>query len=186
MINEKKLLRKKYKEIRSSIGDYQKLSDDIFRLFINSGFYDDADVIFTYWSMDREVCTHNLIRRALYDGKKVALPKCVDKEGNMKFYFINSLEDLSVGMYGIMEPSDKFPADIFGENSVCVVPGLSFDNYGFRLGYGKGYYDRFLNSFSGIAVGFCYDECIAELLPRNEFDKKVDYIITNKKIYDLR
>ena len=186
MINDKKYLRKKYKEIRSSIGDCQKLSDDIFRLFINSSFYDDADMIFTYWSTGSEVSTHNLISRALYDGKKVALPKCVDNQGNMKFYFISSPDDLSVGMYGIMEPTENFPADIFSENSVCVVPGLSFDNNGFRLGYGKGYYDRFLNSFSGIAVGFCYDECIAELLPRNEFDKKVDYIITNKKIYDLR
>ena len=183
---DKKALRKKFKEIRNSVSDVRELSRQICSFVIESDFYKNADAVFTYYSDGSEVDTLTIIEKALRDNKKVALPKCSDRNGNMRFYYISSPEDLSEGMYGIMEPSADFPADDFSSKSLCVVPGLSFDKDGYRLGYGKGYYDRFLSQFKGVSIGMCFDECLTSYLPRDEFDIKVDYIITNTKIYDLR
>lgn len=182
----KKDLRIKYKIIRNSVGNASHQSEEMFSLLINSSMYKTAQTVFVYWSCGSEVDTHRIIDKALGDKKKVALPKCTDKNGNMEFYYISSLDDLSDGMYGIKEPNNNNNADVFSGNDLCLVPGISFDKYGYRLGYGKGYYDRFLSSFNGVSVGLCYDACLSETLPKDEFDKKVDYIITNTKIYDLR
>lgn len=183
---DKKILRVKFRDIRNSIENISILSDNIFNTIVESEIYKSADVILAYWSTGSEVVTHKLIDKALTDKKRVALPKCTDKNGNMKFYYIDSVSELSEGMYGIKEPIAKLQADTFNEYSLCFVPGLSFDKKGYRLGYGKGYYDRFLSSFCGISIGLCYDTCLAECLPTGEFDEKVNYIITNTKIYDLR
>ena len=187
MISEdKKILRKKYKDIRSSVLNTDVLSKEICSLVIGSDFYKNADQILAYWPTGSEADTGMIIHRALSDNKRVALPKCSDRNGNMRFYYIKSIEDLSEGMYGIMEPDESCEATDFSETSLCIVPALSFDKDGYRLGYGKGYYDRFLVNFSGVSAGICYDACLSENLPRNEFDKKVDYLITNLKLYDLR
>ena len=187
MIKEnKRLLRKKYKVIRDLVADKKKLSDDISLLALGSEFYKNAETVLVYSSSASEADTTMIINKALADNKRVALPKCSDKNGNMKFYYIESLWDLAEGMYEISEPVTDKEASSFGENSLCFVPGLSFDREGFRLGYGKGYYDRFLMNFPGKTAGLCYEECLADFLPRDEFDIKVDFIITNTKIYDLR
>ncbi len=181
----KSVLRKKYIDIRNSIENTADSSDDILNFIVGSDLYNNADTVLAYWSVGSEVMTHKIIDRALRDKKKVALPKCTDKNGNMRFYYVASLYDLADGMYGIKEPLTDAIADVFNENSVCLVPGLSFDKKGYRLGYGKGYYDRFLSDFAGISIGLCYDSCLSDELPKDEFDIKVNYIITNTKIYDL-
>ncbi len=182
----KSSLREHFRDIRNSIENATESSDDIFSLLVSSDLYKNADTVLAYWSVGSEVSTRRIIDRALEDKKKVALPKCTDKNGNMVFYYISSLSDLSEGMYGIKEPLTDVIADDFDESAVCIVPGLSFDKCGYRLGYGKGYYDRFLSRFCGISIGLCYDSCLSEELPTDGFDMKVNYIITNKKIYDLR
>lgn len=182
---DKSVLRKKYRSLRNSIENTQELSDKIFLLISNSDIYKNADTVLVYWSVESEVDTHKLVLKALEDNKRVALPKCIDKCGTMKFYYVTSFSDLSEGMYGIKEPAVCFPVEDFSENTLCLVPGLSFDAYGYRLGYGKGYYDRFLSSFSGISAGLCYENCLIKSLPKDEFDKKVNYIVTNIKIYEL-
>lgn len=179
-------LRKHFIEIRSSVDNASERSDDIFSLLTGSELYKSADTVLAYWSVGSEVSTQRIIDMALSDKKRVALPRCIDRKGNMEFYYISSLSDLRDGMYGIKEPSDDEKADDFGENTVCLVPGLSFDKKGYRLGYGKGYYDRFLSDFGGISIGLSYDCCLCEDLPTDRFDKKVNYIITNTKIYDLK
>ena len=176
-------LRKKFRAVRNSVSDRDFLSDKIAENLFDSDLYKNADAVFCYWAVDSEVQTKSIIKKALADQKKVALPKCTDKNGNMTFYYINSLSDLIEGMYGIMEPPECFAADVGNENSICIVPALAFDSEGYRLGYGKGYYDRFLSIFSGISIGVCFQECLTQALPRNEFDKKVNYIITDKNIY---
>ena len=178
-------LRKKFTQIRISVENKVVLSNGICDKLINSELYKNADVVFCYWPTKSEVDTKKVILSALADKKKVALPKCTDKDGNMTFYYITSLDDLSEGMYGIMEPDERYTADVYNINSICVVPGLAFDLKGYRLGYGKGYYDRFLGSFCGTSIGVCFHECLTKELLINEFDKKVDYIITDKTIYRI-
>ena len=183
---EKKKLRAEYYEIRASVSDKDAKSDAMYDYLIDSSFYNCADTVLLYWSTSSEVMTHKMINKALNDGKRLALPKCIDKNGNMLFYYIKSTEDLIDGMYGIKEPATDELADRFSETDICIVPGLSFDKDGYRLGYGKGYYDRFLQNFPGVAVGLCYEECRADSLPIDRYDKKVNYIITDKTIYKIK
>ena len=103
----------------------------------------------------------------------------------MEFYF--SLQsELKKGMYGIYEPDrDRCEKAVFSNKSLCIVPGVAFGRNGERLGFGKGYYDRFLESFNGITVGLSFEECLSDSIPMEEHDKKIDYLITDKKIYKI-
>ena len=183
---EKKLLRAKYSEIRALVVDKEAKSDAMYGYLVSSSFYKNADTVLLYSSASSEVVTHKMIDKVLADSKRLALPKCIDKNGNMLFYYIKSAEDLIDGMYDIKEPATDELADSFSDSDICVVPGLSFSEDGYRLGYGKGYYDRFLQNFPGTSIGLCYDECLAHSLPIDRYDKKVNYIITDKTIYKIK
>ena len=140
-----------------------------------------ADAVFTYVSTEKEVDTLGLIHAAWAVGKTVAVPKC-DRESNvMIFYVIKSMDDLKPGYFGILEPDEKKcePAQSTA-NSLCIVPGLCFDAEGYRIGYGKGYYDRFLSGYKGLKVGICYSDCIKWALPRGKYDRPVDILITDR------
>ena len=173
--------RKHFREIRDSIVNTSDLSDDIFFRLTDSDLYKSADAVLAYWSVASEVSTQKIIEKALSDSKRVALPKCIDSKGNMEFYYISSASDLSEGMYGIKEPGAEIKADDFSESTVCLVPRLSFDKKGYRLGYGKGYYDRFLSSFEGICLGVCYSEFLLDNIPIELTDRLVDIVITDKE-----
>ncbi len=186
MIPDKKALRKELKEIRRS-DENKSVSDElIFRRLLESGLLAGADRVFLYFSVSDEVDTERLISFLLDEGIGIALPRCIDGNGSMIFYSVSSQKQLIQGMYGIKEPDASCcPKAIATCHSVCIVPGLSFDCEGFRLGYGKGYYDRFLSDFDGISVGLCRENCRRDYLPRNDFDKRVDFLITEKEIINF-
>lgn len=183
-LTEKTSLRAFYREIRKNIPERDDKQNFICRNFLDSELYNNASSLFLYAAVGSEVNIDPIIEKALSDGKKVALPLCLDKEGTMEFYFITSFDDVKVGMYGIREPNEDICHKAeHDENTVCLLPGLCFDKKGNRLGYGKGYYDRFLAHFSGISVGISFSDCIAESLAVNEHDKKAHYLIIDKNIY---
>ena len=137
----------------------------------------DAKVIFTYVSMTGEPDTHELIERALKDGKKVAVPRC-RKNGVMDLKIITDLSDLSEeGAFGIQEPPGDAEDAEPGEVDLAVVPCVMAGKDGQRLGHGGGYYDRFLEVFRGISVILCYSELTGEI-PREEHDLAADLVIT--------
>ncbi len=181
----KQALRTECIEKRKKLSQSEKKDYDIRianKLF-NTWCYRECDKVFAYASKDIEVDTFEIIEKALKSGKKVALPYCVSGTRNMEFYYINSLSDLKVGSYCVMEPDinvcEKAVAD---KNSICIVPALSFDLKGYRLGYGGGYYDRFLKNFPGITLGICYDICIKnEGLLYGKYDRTVKYVITENR-----
>ena len=178
-------LRKKFRALRGNINQRDVLSERICDILFESDLYKNADTVFCYFSVGSEVSTDRIIIRSLEDKKRVALPKCIDSDGNMIFYYISSLSDLSVGMYGICEPTTDCVADPSDNKAICLVPGLAFSSEGYRLGYGKGYYDRFLSVFQGVSVGICFGECLTETLPNDDFDRKVNYIITENNLYSI-
>lgn len=103
----------------------------------------------------------------------------------MSFHKISSLDDLSPGAFGIYGPSENAPAAQPEEmrNSVCIIPGLAFDSNGGRLGYGGGYYDRFLAGYTGVSIGLCREETFsADPLPRDEYDIPVDTVVTGSYV----
>lgn len=177
-------LRKKYKKLRAECPPDVKqnldvrLSDNFFEL----DEYKKSRVIFTFISSAIETDTSLIISRAFSDGKLVAVPKCRDKSGIMDFFYIESYDDLEKGMFSIPEPKDGCSQAKDFSDGLCIVPGLCYDLLGYRLGFGKGYYDRFLEKFGGTSVGICYSKCVERELPRGNFDKPVDILVTEKFI----
>lgn len=179
-------MRKEAKEYRLSLSAEEKERNDrkIANKLLGLWTFRDADTLLAYMSTDIEVDTLYLIERAWELGKKVAVPRCIAGTRNMVFHYITSFDDLESGSFGVMEPIvDKCPPVIVSEKSICVVPALVFDKKCFRLGYGKGYYDRFLASFPGTAVGICYENCRKDSVPHGKFDKSLDLFITENRIY---
>ena len=170
----KQILRNKYKEIRKNIKNKEELDKIIFNKVINLEEYKQSDLILAYVSLKEEVDTIELIKYSLKNSKKVAVPKC---EGNdIIFYYINSLEDLEEGKFRILEPKTNQKVTNL-TNSICIVPGVAFDKQNNRIGYGRGFYDRFLENFSGIRIGLTYKECICEKIYVDENDIKMDKVI---------
>ncbi len=177
-------LRAKHRRLRKSCPPKIKAELDfrLFERFTMLEEYKNCSVIFLFVSSEIEVDTGRIMQKAWDDGKRVALPRCRDKYGNMDFFFVSSRSQLAKGSYGIMEPIDECGLVTDFSDGVCVVPALCFDMFGYRLGFGKGYYDRFLERFGGVAVGLCYSKCIEHELPKNVHDKPVDILVTEKYV----
>ncbi|MGI6254006.1 MAG: 5-formyltetrahydrofolate cyclo-ligase [Acutalibacter sp.] len=138
-----------------------------------------AEKLLLYLSMGSEVDTWGIFQSALSCGKAVYAPRCLDGEGHMAFYRVKSREELKQGRFGLWEPDPTVCAPLTGtDGALCLVPGLAFDEAGFRLGYGKGYYDRFLANHPVETVGLCYGELLLPQLPREALDRRVSWLVT--------
>ena len=157
--------------------------------------YKNADTIFIYADYNREVPTSTIIADALKSGKKVALPKVYKQDlakeeidrNYMKFHYITSMEDLEQGYNGIREPKEELPvADYDTEGSVMIMPLMAFDAKRNRVGYGAGFYDRYLNSHKvAYKIGIAYDEQkVDNIDDSTEYDVRPDVIVTQKAIYN--
>lgn len=179
---QKARLRDEYRAKRAALPVQEKERRDerIARAVCSLEQYRRNDRILTYVSMPLEVDTRRIIRQALQDGKRVAVPRCVPQTRDMEFYEIRSLEDLARGTFGVEEPLPK-PENLVKDlkQGLCVVPALCYDRDGYRLGYGKGYYDRFLARFGGDVIGIGYHDERLPLLPRDRFDRAVRLVVTD-------
>lgn len=183
-INSKSELRKKYLHIREAMPDeiYFSASKEIARLFTESDFYKNAETVLLYMSIKKEVDTHSLSQKVFSDKKAVALPVSFP-DGKMTFRYITQETSLTCGNFSVPEPPKSAPEYKYSEKTLCIVPGIAFDRKGYRLGYGKGYYDRYLASSRVFTVGFCFDEVFTEELPHESTDIACDAIITQKGIF---
>ena len=174
-------LRKKYKALRDFVCKEERDKADMIiaeRLF-DTACYLNADTVLVYLSIGSEVCTDPIIKHSLLLGKTVAAPVCTDSH-SLIFRKITSEKDLNIGKYGIKTPLESCPEISDFASSICIVPGLSFDASGRRLGYGGGYYDRFLSDYDGTAVGLCRSQTYCYTpLPFCNFDISVDIVITD-------
>ena len=182
---EKQALRCEYRSVRASVTPEQKAEYDrlITAHILGSLCYRYGKKLLVYASFGDEADTYALVGRALAEGRQLYYPKTY-AGGVMRFFEVSSQNALIPGRYGIAEPSDdaaEYVPSIDGAD-LCLVPGLCFDAFGYRIGYGKGYYDRFLTKFPGVAVGLAYDVCLrTAALPREKrYDRHVDFIITEK------
>lgn len=137
--------------------------------------------VLLYWSLDDEVCTHALVERLYKEGRRVLLPHVVS-DTEMTLHPYAGLGQMRQGAWGILEPVTQ-SVDLAtldeGRNAVAVVPGMAFDANGGRLGRGKGYYDRQLKLLPYIyKVGLCYDWQVVDEVPMNEYDVRMNRIIT--------
>lgn len=170
----KKELRKEIINKRKNL-TYEEVitkSSRICNKIINSECYKNSKTIYCYASVNNEVTLDVLIDDALRSCKNVAFPKVEDK--NLRFYLIKSMDDLKPGYFNVPEPETK---DIAPEADLIIVPGVAFGNDGSRLGYGGGFYDRFLSDKKIYSIGVCYDFQISEDIPIMEHDRKINEII---------
>lgn len=145
-----------------------------------------ASLVLSYLSFGNEVDTRALVHAAWEEGKKVALPKCQPK-GLMSWHLVTSFDDLVVSQFGIEEPTEELHPVIdlsdMSEKTVALVPGLAFDLKGYRIGYGGGFYDRFLKEFPGVSIGLCRSQnlfdSLTELSVLDAHDKPVDIVISD-------
>ena len=182
----KRALREKYLNVRKTRAPEKKrqLDAKITRKLLNLWSFREAQTVLCYVSTPIEVDTLEIIRTALAMGKKVAVPKCAAGKPQMDFYYIDSLDELRKQSFGLLEPEgDESKRFKDHSNGFCIVPALSFDLSGRRLGFGGGYYDRFLSRFRGLTAGLCYEDCIAKELPCGRYDKSVDMIVTESRFY---
>ena len=144
-----------------------------------------ADYVLLYAATDDEISVDSLAEAALAAGKKVAFPRCDKEHHTMTYHVVSSLDELSPGAYGIREPAADAPvydpASTLG-SAVCFVPGLVYDKAGYRLGYGKGFYDRYLAAFAGCTIGIVYSDFILPAVPRGRYDVAVNTLLTEKGV----
>lgn len=181
----KNKLRAEAKEMRRTMNPEKKsvLDRKIKNKLTNLWAVREAEAVLCYVSTDIEVDTRDFINFLLKSGKPVAVPRCEKIKTNMDFYFINSLDELSSGSFGVDEPNASEKTKVTKtDNTVCIVPAFMFDKSGYRLGYGKGYYDRYLSRYKGTAIGVCYSENVRDELFHGKYDRTVDMIITEKNI----
>lgn len=155
----------------------------ILNYLFNWDSYKKAETIFCYVSFRSEIDTVAIIRDAIERNKKVCVPKIIPEENVMKPFLIRDPDkELERGHYGILEPRGSCPEVNPEEIELVIVPGLAFTREGYRIGYGGGYYDRFLNNARCVTCSLLYDFQIYDRLPVKDFDIPVDYLITESGI----
>ena len=184
VIEEKKRLRALLKERRAALDTAQKKEWDsaIVEQIAASEQYRRASAILLYAPLSGEINLLPLARLARKDGKAIAFPRCDTSSCTITFYRLEQRERLVAGAYGIFEPPATAAPCEPDETTLCILPALSFDPRGARLGYGKGYYDRFLKDFPGVAVGAVYQSMILKHVPTEAHDHCVSMLFTEKGV----
>ncbi len=185
--DKKNAIRAEYKEIRRTMEKDVRAERDrrICEYAVGLVSFRYAEYVLLYASMDEEIDIDAVAKIALERGKKIAFPRCHKETHTMTYHIVESLDELVPDSYGIREPSPDLPVydpenDI--GSAICFVPGLVYDKSGYRVGYGKGFYDRFLSSFKGSSVGVVYSDHILPTVPKGRFDMKVNILLSEKGV----
>ena len=163
----------------------RKLDEAICKNAVSMASFRYADTVLLYAETDDEISVKAIAEAALAKGKRIAFPRCNKEAHTMTYHFVSSLDELTPDSYGIREPSETAPvSDPSSDKStvICFVPALDFDKAGYRLGYGKGFYDRYLTGFGGCSIGVVYSDAILKTVPRGRYDVSVDILLTEKGV----
>ena len=174
---DKQALRKQIRELKRAmtIEEIERASARLGELFAASELYREAKTIYGYLPYNQEVRTAPMLQRALQEGKRIAVPKIFGDE--MKFIYLEDLTRVEKGYSGIPEPIEDGPvAD--DKTALVLMPGLAFDPAGHRIGYGGGFYDKFLAAEpEHPTLALCYAFQMLPQLPTEEFDIPVDLVL---------
>lgn len=166
----------------------QLASSEIAKAIFDMRWYQDAKTIFCYMNMGNEVITEDIIERAIKDGKRVAIPRCLGggiMESRLYLTPKNRYE-LVEGVLGIREPDEDNPLVLPETIDLVIAPCLTCDRNGNRLGHGAGYYDRYLSTQNGLRapkVCLCFSKILAENVCTDINDIKMDAVVTEERIY---
>jgi len=178
-------LRNRYLEVRNNLKptEVKFKSEQILSTLLDTDFFTSSEVIHTYVSMSsrNEVDTHELIKRCFLQEKSVIVPK-IKEGGRLNHVELKSITDLKGSSWGVAEPETDTPFNI-SEIGLVIVPMVAGDLQKNRLGFGKGYYDRFLRKLNAVKVGLLFEnQLYSHTLPTEPFDIQLDFIITEKRL----
>ena len=181
--DEKKLLREKYRALREAIPAERRAALDarIMAHIEASASYRYAKTLLAYAPIGAEIDIMPLLSRALASGRRIALPR-TRGHGEMTFHYVTSLSELISGKFGIREPREDAPLYTDTPLCLCLVPGVTYDLRGYRIGYGGGYYDRFLRQRQIATLGLIYSESISPRIPAGRYDCAVRALATENGI----
>lgn len=183
---DKKIIRREILTKRSNLGKDGNisLSKKIISSLQTSDFYKNAHTIMTFISFGSEIDTHEFIKSSIKEGKRIVVPVTFHESREMKPSQVLDFQEFEPGYFNILTPKKEFIRYIDPmEIDLVIVPGAVFDRDGYRVGYGGGFYDRFLStkiSKDAIKVGIGFDLQVIDKVPREDFDVPVDFILTEK------
>ncbi|MCR5521698.1 MAG: 5-formyltetrahydrofolate cyclo-ligase [Lachnospiraceae bacterium] len=184
-MNNKKIIRNRILKLRSSLTqlDVMRCSRAVIDRVFESEEYVNATSVYIYFETEKEISTHAIMKKAWKDGKKVAVPLCIGER--MEFIYIDSLDSVMPGFKGIYEPFEGEVAD--AKEVLMIMPGLAYDRSFNRIGYGGGYYDRYVSEhpdahFTLMALGYDF-QIVEDDIGVNGHDVPVDIIVTPKNCY---
>ena len=187
IFNKKKDFRKKQFSLRKNLFSNVKevFNQNLFEKFFKFINFDSIDIVSSFISINTEINTSKLNNYILKKNKILCLPVVVKKNDHMVFRKFTNNNDMTEGFMKIKEPPNTNEILI---PQLLFVPCLAFDILGFRLGYGGGYYDRTFSYLKNhnkkfISVGYAFDGQKVSQIPKDKFDIKLDYVITEKQIY---
>ncbi len=182
--DEKNVIRKQMKQLRADMTRTERFekSMQIFEQLITVPEFKRADRIYTYVSMDNEIDTIMLIDYSLSLEKRVFVPRVSGKD--MEFYEISDISELSPGYMGIYEPDINGKEPDYSRTGFMCMPGLAFDKSYNRIGYGGGFYDRYLSVENKLyKAALAYEAQLLESIPAQDGDVRPDMIVTEESIY---
>ncbi len=184
----KQELRTTLKQRRAAIPPEQRRQMDaaIVQAIAESAAFRHASALLLYAPTRDEVNLLPLVRLARERGIPVAFPRCDTVSTTMQFYLLEPSARLTAGAYGIPEPPADAPLCVPDAHALCLLPALGFDLSGGRIGYGKGYYDRYLANFAGVRMGACYSALMLKRLPVEPHDLPVSMVATERGLHQCK
>lgn len=184
MMDEKKRLRKQIADqlAKMDIPQYEQSSYNIVQKLYQDSFWKEARTVGITISKFPEVDTYQIIRKAWEEGKQVVIPKCLPKKREMVFRTFTQFNQLESVYSGLLEPIETVTKEVHAnEIDLLIVPGLAFTTEGYRLGFGGGYYDRYLAEFCGYTISLAFQCQLVTELPIEDHDRAVGKLITDGK-----
>ena len=184
---DKKSLRKKVLEKRSKLSkkDIIEYSEIIANKLYEMDYYKNAKRLMSFISFKDEIHTHEIIKTSISEGKSIVVPITFPERKELKVSEVLDFSELEIGFYDILTPKEEFirfvdPSTI----DLILMPGVVFAKDGYRIGYGGGYYDRFLSKLDKkvMKIALAFDLQIVDTVPTESFDIPVDIIITEKRV----
>ncbi|WP_087971682.1 5-formyltetrahydrofolate cyclo-ligase [Oceanobacillus rekensis] len=166
--------------------DRKRIEEKLRAQLLSSSLWSGAETIGITMAQEFEWSTKPIIQAAWEQNKKICVPKCYPKEKKLTFFELKSFDQLEVVYYNLLEPKPEMDKEI-NKNSMdlLIVPGVVFDRNGYRIGFGGGYYDRFLKGYPNISISLCSKLQLENHVPAEDFDIAVNYLITEDEMITI-
>ena len=183
MIREQKAaLRAELRALRAALSNEERAKRDKRICDSLTSLLDGVALLLLFYPKGAEIDLRPIFHEAMARGIPCAFPRCAEEQGEMEFYLVSALDELEEGKFGIREPRSDAPMVTDLANALMIVPAFSFDSCGHRIGYGGGYYDRYLRAHKIRSVGVAYEAFLRVSLPHDELDTAVDAVVTEQQI----